>query len=221
MKSEIVRNLDHYPTRNTAFFNSLLNRYKMGYEVRTEKEKEADRSKYYDEAYHVGKPKHKLTKEELSTIHDQIDLKMKQLEESGQSKEEILYNSTDKGLPLRQDQFFQFLKNNRKAREMLIQASQEFSVNHVIEIALKQNIGPDPSSSAPQQFFKNRENFDYDYQKSRENVRFTKNYREEFLDESNYYYKNNLDYKNHVYLNYLSKFVLFFNFLHTIQTQNL
>ena len=93
---------------------------------------------------------------------------------------------------------------------MLIQASQEFSVNHVIEIALKQNIGPDPSSSAPQQFFKNRENFDYDYQKSRENVRFTKNYREEFLDESNYYYKNNLDYKNHVYLNYLSKFVLFF-----------
>ena len=37
------------------------------------------------------------------------------------------------------------MKSNRLAREMLIKPGQEFSVSTVIEMALRQDIGPDNS----------------------------------------------------------------------------
>ena len=51
------------------------------------------------------------------------------------------------GLPLARDPFFQLLKKNRIAREMLIQPGEEFTLNKVIELSLKQDIGPDPAFS--------------------------------------------------------------------------
>ena len=43
------------------------------------------------------------------------------------------------------DPFFQFLKNSRSAREMLIKPGEQFTVEAVIEKALRQDIGPDPT----------------------------------------------------------------------------
>lgn len=85
-----------------------------------------------------------MSKEELEYVHSQIDKKMQELEESGLTREEILYDKQE-GIPLADDPFFQFLKNSRTAREMLINPGEEFSVERIIEKALRQDIGPDPT----------------------------------------------------------------------------
>lgn len=43
------------------------------------------------------------------------------------------------------DPFFQYLKRNYLAREIYIKAGERYTAEKVIEIALQQNIGPDPS----------------------------------------------------------------------------
>ena len=62
------------------------------------------------------------------------------------------------------DPFFQFLKKNRLAREMLFKPGQEFSVEKVIEIALRQDIGLDPALSRKEQ------NYMYKHQMDDETV---------------------------------------------------
>ena len=52
-----------------------------------------------------------------------------------------------KGLPLKVDPFFQFIKNNLKAREIYLKAIDGFSLDNIIDIALRQDIGADPSNS--------------------------------------------------------------------------
>jgi hypothetical protein len=56
-----------------------------------------------------------------------------------------LHDKPEKGVPLNQDPFFQFFKNNRTAREMMIKEGEEFSVQNILDIVLKQDIGVDPS----------------------------------------------------------------------------
>ena len=46
-----------------------------------------------------------------------------------------------------QDPFFQLLKKKRLVREMLIKPGESFSVEKVVSLALKQDVGPDPSFS--------------------------------------------------------------------------
>lgn len=48
------------------------------------------------------------------------------------------------------DPFFQFLKKNRLAREMLLKPAEEFTVEKVIEMSLRQDIGLDPALSRKQ-----------------------------------------------------------------------
>lgn len=52
------------------------------------------------------------------------------------------------------DPFFQFLKNSRSAREMLIKPGEEFSVERVLEKALRQDVGPDPTMAMNVQNYK-------------------------------------------------------------------
>lgn len=78
---------------------------------------------------------------------------MCELEDTGLSREEILLNKAV-GVPLKQDKFFQYLKRNRIAREMLIKPTESFNVDTVIEKALKQDIGPDPSLAMPRKNMK-------------------------------------------------------------------
>lgn len=87
-----------------------------------------------------------MTEEDKRKVHDQIDFKMAQLERTGLSRDEILYNKPG-GLPLSEDPVFQFLKDNSKAREMLLGPGEEFTVQKVIDRALRQDTGPDRSKT--------------------------------------------------------------------------
>lgn len=51
------------------------------------------------------------------------------------------------GLKLLEDPFFQYIKNNRLIREIMIKPGEEFSPEKIILLALRQNIGIDPASS--------------------------------------------------------------------------
>jgi hypothetical protein len=57
-------------------------------------------------------------------------------------------------VPLAQDKFFQFIKSNKLAREILVKDTEAFNVDTVVEKALKQNIGPDPSVAMPRKLNK-------------------------------------------------------------------
>ena len=45
------------------------------------------------------------------------------------------------------DPFFQYLKRNKLAREVYLRKNDRFTVEKIIDIALRQDIGPDPSYS--------------------------------------------------------------------------
>ena len=94
-----------------------------------------------------------MTKDQIDNIHTQIDAKLQELEDSGLTREEILYDKQE-GIPLSEDPFFQFVKNSRTAREMLIKPGEEFSAERVIEKALRQDIGPDPTMAMNVQNYK-------------------------------------------------------------------
>ena len=51
------------------------------------------------------------------------------------------------GIKLQDDPFFQYIKNSRTAREMLLKPGDEFTADRIIELALRQDVGPDPSLS--------------------------------------------------------------------------
>lgn len=73
---------------------------------------------------------------------------MEQLERTGMTRDEILYNRGT-GLPLSEDPVYQYLKINRSAREMLVKPGEEFSVEKVIDLALRQDFGYDRSKTLP------------------------------------------------------------------------
>ena len=56
------------------------------------------------------------------------------------------------------DPFFQFLKRNRLAREILFKPAEEFNATKVIDMALNQDIGIDPALS------RRPKNYLYDHQ---------------------------------------------------------
>jgi len=52
-------------------------------------------------------------------------------------------------LTLADDPFYQMIKNSRVAREMLIKPNENFTADRIIEKALRQDVGIDPSNSMP------------------------------------------------------------------------
>ena len=81
-------------------------------------------------------------------IHAEIDQKMEELEATGLTRYEILYNTPNKGVKLADDPYFQLVKQSHLVREMMIPSSAQFTADAVIEAALRQDIGPDRSISA-------------------------------------------------------------------------
>jgi hypothetical protein len=71
---------------------------------------------------------------------------------------------------------------------MLIKPSEQFSVERVLEKALRQDVGPDPTLAM------NRANYKYDDDKLNPNFEYKKKYRDKnpLLSEEAYFY----DYKN-------------------------
>lgn len=88
-----------------------------------------------------------LSKERIAAIHDEIDVRMQELEDTGLTRNEILFEDAGAGIPLRDDPFYQLIKGNRTAREILITANEEFSADRVLEKAMRQDIGADMSMS--------------------------------------------------------------------------
>lgn len=204
LKNAILDKLKPSPIRNKGYFASLLNKYSQGYDITNKEEKKLSNVQKFNDAYVLGGPKHMLSKEQINNIHGQIDLAMKELEESGLSKEELLYD-IPKGIPLKQDHFFQFVRHNKKAREMLIASTEDFSVSSVIEKALKQSLGPDPSVGAGKRDVNDPEELNDNYLFELENRKADKKYHDNYLHDDSYYYQSNKEFKNHVYMNFLSK----------------
>lgn len=88
-----------------------------------------------------------MTHEDKERIHLQIDLKMDQLEQTGLSREEVLFDKPG-GLRLSEDPVFQYIRANREAREMLVKPGEEFTAKKVVDYALRQDIGVDRSRAA-------------------------------------------------------------------------
>lgn len=91
-----------------------------------------------------GGPLKWMEDEEKIKIHELIDIKLGEIEQTNLSREEILYDDGRKGIPLPIDPFFQLLKKNRLAREILLKPGEAFTVARVVDLALKQDIGIDP-----------------------------------------------------------------------------
>ena len=86
-----------------------------------------------------------LDRELIDKIHLEIDERMAELTDSGLSRNEILFDTPNKGVPLKDDAFFQLIRQSRTVREMLIKPNEEFSADRVIEKALRQDVGVDDS----------------------------------------------------------------------------
>ena len=88
-----------------------------------------------------------LSASRIAAIHDEITARMEELQSTGLTRNEILFDDANQGIPLRDDPFFQLVKENKTAREMLIGPNEEFSADRVIEKALRQDVGVDASMS--------------------------------------------------------------------------
>lgn len=96
----------------------------------------------------------------IDQIHEEIDHQMQELEDTGLTRNEILFDDANMGIPLKDDPFFQLIKGNRTAREMLINPNEEFSVERVVEKALRQDVGVDNSLSGVQANFQTKDQED-------------------------------------------------------------
>ena len=94
-----------------------------------------------------------LSKERVAQIHLEIDERMQELEDTGLTRNEILFNDANAGIPLKDDPFFQLMKDNQTAREMLISPNEEFTADRVLEKSLRQDVGVDSSLSGVQSNF--------------------------------------------------------------------
>lgn len=98
----------------------------------------------YDGLQSIGGPKSLLSEREKERINRLADERLKELEESDLSREEII-GSSGKGISLAQDPFFQIIKNDYKARDRLFKDNEEYSVKKIVLYALQQDIGYDTS----------------------------------------------------------------------------
>lgn len=74
-----------------------------------------------------------LTETEKEAIHFAIDRRMKELEDTGLTRGEILnIKEANASLPLVEDPYFQLIKKDRVVREMLIDADEAFTVEKAI-----------------------------------------------------------------------------------------
>ena len=101
-----------------------------------------------------------LSKARIDEIHLEIDDRMQELEDTGLTRNEILFDDALEGIALRDDPFYQLIKGNKTAREMLIGANEEFSADRVLEKALRQDIGVDASLSGVESNFQFKDEWD-------------------------------------------------------------
>jgi ribosomal protein S18 len=174
------------------YFESLLHKHK-GYEniLKTKDQAELNNKKIFADGYQDPKgPIKFMSKKEKETIHLEIDRRLQDLEDSGLSREEILYDQPE-GIPLNQDKFFQFIKQNKIAREMLIKPTETFSADLVIEKVLKQDIGPDGSLALKRKNMKLADDMPLSYEVRKYKEMFNSRSKDSLLAEDDFDYKTN------------------------------
>ena len=78
-----------------------------------------------------------MSQARIDYVHQEITDRLEELEASGLSRNEILFDDPHSGVPLKDDPFFQLIKSSNTVREMLIGPNEEFSADRVIEKALR------------------------------------------------------------------------------------
>jgi len=182
--------------REPSYVEGLLYKYKDSPKI--EQETTELNEKTFVEGYKSPRgPIKWMSQEDKDRIHAQIDYKMEELERTGLSREEILFNRA-KGFPLREDSVFQYLKSNREAREMMLKPGEEFTAEKVIDYALRQDTGTDRSKTLsnerPLYEHELPEGYEYD-------VRTGKTYPKKIKPED-YYWSEKLDKKYEEYRKY-------------------
>ena len=94
-----------------------------------------------------------MTEEAKDKVHVEIDQRLQELEDTGLTRNEILFEQQE-GIKLVDDPFFQFIKNSKTAREMLLKPGDEFTAERVLELALRQDVSPDGSLSMNRQDYR-------------------------------------------------------------------
>jgi hypothetical protein len=129
--------INKVPTKAThegEIFESLGYKYKIAAN-KTQEDLQRSNEMQFVDAYRYPKSKaiKLMNQAEKEIVHVAIDRRMKELEETGLSRGEII-NSKAKNatLPLKNDPYFQLLKTNRNIREMLIQPDEAFTYEAVI-----------------------------------------------------------------------------------------
>lgn len=78
-----------------------------------------------------------MADEEKRAVHAEIDQRMNELEATGLSRTEILFDEPNRGIKLKDDPFFQLIKESHLVREMMVAPSAQFTADLVIEAALR------------------------------------------------------------------------------------
>lgn len=78
-----------------------------------------------------------MTAEAKEKVNIEIDRRMKELSDSDLTREELLHEKVDQGVKLADDAFFQYIRANRTAREMILKPGDAYTADRVIELALR------------------------------------------------------------------------------------
>lgn len=154
-----------------GYFDSLRQHRKDLQKLTEEELEKKAEAHHVDSAYHTEKAKKWMSEQEKKVVHDEVDQKMQELEDTGLTRMEILYNEP-KGIPLSDDPVFQYLRVNRVAREMLVKPGEPFTADIILDKALRQDLEPDPTMAK-----KNKE-----YQSIREDYDPMRHYKQKFKD---------------------------------------
>ncbi len=129
------------------FIGSLTDEHRV-YERSTEEGIEAENSRRYVDGYKSPSgPLKYMTAQAIADIDSLVDKRLQELESLHCSREQILFGVEKGGVKLVDDPFFQYVKNNRQARQVVIKAGEEYSVKRIVDIALKQDIGLDKAQT--------------------------------------------------------------------------
>ena len=77
---------------------------------------------------------------------------------------------------LRDDPFFQLIKNSWTVREMMMAPGEEFTADRIVEKALRQDVGVDPSAAMPKQ--------DYKYEDENNLIALKNEYKKKYRDKN-------------------------------------
>jgi ribosomal protein S18 len=177
--------------KKSSYFESLVGSYKSYEDVLKTDRGDIDNVNTFAEGYKsLSGPMKYMSKREKEAVHLEIDKKLQELEDTGLSREEILYDKPE-GTPLKEDKFFQYVKNNKIAREILVKPSETFTSDLIVEKILKQDIGPDGSLALKHKNFKFGDDMPAYYEVSKYKQHYSPKNKDSILQEDDFDYKTN------------------------------